>query len=170
MRKNGKNISIALIGKGSAKEVVLKMKSEYHLDNVLIFDPVPKRKLPEILASADGGLILHGLSPTYRETASPNKFYDYIAAGLPIIFNFQGPLKDLILEKKAGYYVDYRSPEQLSDVLQHISRNKSEALEFGKNAYLLAKERFDLKNIEAQFEEVLVECYRSKSIQRHCCL
>lgn len=126
-KKNGNNISIALVGKGSAREEVLKIKDEYHLDNVFMFDPVPKRRLPEVLASADGGLILHGLSPTYRETASPNKFYDYVAAGLPVIFNFQGPLKDLILEKRAGYYVDYQSPEALSDVLLHISQNKEEA-------------------------------------------
>lgn len=166
--KNLSDISIAIIGKGSAKEDVLKMKDEYHLDNVFIFDPVPKRRLPEILASADGGIILHGLSSTYRETASPNKFYDYIAAGLPIIFNFQGPLKDLILEKKAGYYVDYKAPEQLSDVLLHILRNKSEALEFGKNARLLAEEKFDLKKIVVQFEDILVECHRNRPLQGHC--
>jgi len=159
--KKLEDISIAFVGNGSAKEGVKKMKDSYHLDNVFIFNPVPKRRLPEILASADAGIILHGLSPTYRETASPNKFYDYIAAGLPIIFNFQGPLKDLILEKRAGYYVDYQSPEQLSEVLLHISRNKSEALEFGKNARLLAEEKFDLKKIVVQFENVLVDCYRN---------
>lgn len=163
--KNENDISIAIIGKGSAKEDVLKMKDKYHLDNVLMFDSMPKRDLPEVLASAGGGLILHGLSPTYRETASPNKFYDYIAAGLPIIFNFQGPLKDLILEKRAGYYVDYQSPEELSAVLLHISQNKEEALEFGRNARHLAEERFDLKKIIVQFEGVLVECYNDKHIQ-----
>jgi glycosyltransferase involved in cell wall biosynthesis len=157
--KKSEDISIALVGNGSAKKDVLKMIAEYHLDNVWIFDPVPKWRLPEILASADGGIILHGLSPTCRETASPNKFYDYIAAGLPLIFNFQGPLKDLILEKRAGYYVDYRSPEQLSEALMHISSNKSEALEFGRNARLLA-EKFDQKKTVVQFENILVDCYR----------
>ncbi len=162
--KNENDISIALVGKGSAKEKVLEIKDKHHLDNILMFDPVPKRDLPEILASADGGLILHGLSHTYRETASPNKFYDYIAAGLPIIFNFQGPLKDLILEKRAGYYVDYQSPEALTDVLLHISQNKEEALGFGRNARQLAEERFDLKKIVVQFEDVLIECYNDKHI------
>ena len=88
----------------------------------------------------------------------------HTTAGLPIIFNFQGPLKDLILEKRAGYYVDYQSPEALSDALLHISQNKEEALEFGRNACLLAEERFDLKRIVVQFEDVLVECYNDKHI------
>jgi len=48
------------------------MKDEYDLDNTLIFDPVPRRNLPDILASADGGIILQGLSPTYQETAASN--------------------------------------------------------------------------------------------------
>jgi len=161
-RKKINDISIAIVGKGSAKEKVLKIKDEYRLNNVTILDPVPKKKLPEILASADGGIILHGISSTYRLTASPNKFYDYIAAGLPIIFNFEGPLKDLILNKTAGYYVDYQFPDQLSEVLLHILHNKSEASEFGKNARRLAEGEFDQKNIVVQFENVLVGCYQNQ--------
>ena len=161
--RNFNEISIALIGEGSAKENVLKMKDEYELDNVLLLDTLPKRKLPDVLASADGGIILHGLSPTYQETAAPNKFYDYIAAGLPVVFNFRGPLRELILEKNAGYYVNHRSPEQLSEILIHISRNKSEASEFGKNARLLAEEKFDQKKLVVRFEKALVECYRNKA-------
>jgi len=161
--RNFNDISIALIGEGSAKENVLKMKDEYELDNVLLFDPLPKRKLPDVLASADGGIILHGLSPTYQETAAPNKFYDYIAASLPVVFNFRGPLRELILEKNAGYYVDHRYPEQLSEILIHISRNKLEASEFSKNARLLAEEKFDQKKLVVRFEKALVECYRNKA-------
>jgi len=161
--RNFNDISIALIGEGSAKENVLKMKDEYELDNVLLFDPLPKRKLPDVLASADGGIILHGLSSTYQETAAPNKFYDYIAAGLPVVFNFRGPLRELILEKNAGYYVDHRSPEQLSEIFIHISRNKLEASEFGKNARLMAEEKFDQKKLVVRFEKALVECYRNKA-------
>lgn len=159
--ENEHEISIAIIGEGSAKKEILLIKEKYQLDNVLIFDSVPKKILPGILAAADGGLILHGISPTYRETASPNKFYDYIAAGIPVIFNFQGPLKDLILEERAGYYVDSQSPKHLADVLIHISRNRSEALEFGNNARHLAEKRFDLKNIVVLFEDVLTECHKS---------
>ena len=160
--RNFNDISIALIGEGSAKEKVLKMKDMYNLDNVYIFDPIPKRKLPQVLASADYGIILHGLSLTYRETAAPNKYYDYIASGLPIVFNFQGSIKDLILKKKAGYYVDYDSPEQLSETMIHIACNQLETTEFGKNARLLAEEQYDLNEIVVQFEKVLVECYRNK--------
>jgi hypothetical protein len=42
----------------------------------------------------------------------------------------------------------------------HISCNKSEALEFGKNARLLAEE-FDQKKTVVQFEDVLVDCYQN---------
>jgi glycosyltransferase involved in cell wall biosynthesis len=161
-RKKINDILIAIIGKGSAKEKILKIKNEYSLNNVSILDPVPKKNLPKILASADAGLILHGFSPTYRFTASPNKFYDYIAAGLPIIFNFQGPLKDLILDKNAGYYVNHRYPDQLSEVLIHILHDKSEAIEFGKNARRLAEGMFDQKKIVVQFEKVLVGCCKKQ--------
>ena len=62
--------------------------------------------------------------------------------------------RDLILEKEAGYYVDPRLPEQLSETLLHISRNKSEASEYGKNARLLAEERFNQKELTADIEQI----------------
>ena len=154
-RKNIVDITIALVGSGSAKGKVTDMIRENALDNVRIFDAVPKNTLPDILASADAGVILHGLSPTYQETAAPNKFYDYIAAGLPVIFNFRGPLRDLILERKAGYYVDPELPEQLSNAIVHVSRNKEEVSLIGKNARLLAEKEFDLKELAVKFEKVL---------------
>lgn len=153
------DIAVALVGDGSAREKVVRMKEVYGLDNVFIFDPVQKKDMPRILAAADGGIILHGLSRTYRETAAPNKFYDYIAAGLPIIFNFEGPLKKLILENKSGYYVDHHLPEQLSDILIHLSKKRKEAFRAGKNARRLANEKFDQKQIAIQFGDVLEECF-----------
>lgn len=155
--KGRKDIAIALIGAGSAKDRVKRLKETYGLQNVHLFNPVPKSKIPEILGSADGGIILHGVSRLYRETAMPNKFFDYIAAGLPVIFNFEGPLKEQILKYKAGYYVNYRRPEQLSDTLAMLSQRDDECRNSGKNAFKMAKECFDQEKMADRFVKALEE-------------
>ena len=37
-------------------------------------------------------------------SGSPNKFFDSLAAGVPIILNFEGWLKELVTTKKLGIY------------------------------------------------------------------
>jgi len=155
--KGRKDIAIALIGAGSARDRVKHLKETHCLENIHLFDPVPKSNIPEILAAADGGVILHGVSRLYRETAMPNKFFDYIAAGLPIIFNFEGPLREHILRYKAGYYVDYRRPEQLSDTLGMLSQENDECLKAGRNARKMAQECFDQEKLADRFVKALGE-------------
>jgi len=150
-----RNIAIAMVGDGSAKEKVQQIKRDFRLGNVYLFDPVQKKEIPHILAAADGGIILHGVSPTYRETAAPNKLFDYIAAGLPIIFNFEGPMRDLLVLHKAGYYVDHRYPENLCNIMIHLASNPIECLNAGRNAHNLAEDFFDQKKMAEVFVKVI---------------
>ncbi|MHC4525651.1 MAG: glycosyltransferase family 4 protein [Planctomycetota bacterium] len=158
LQDDGQNdIAIALIGAGSAKERVKSLKDSYMLENVYLYDPLPKNLIPQVLAAADGGIILHGFSRLYRETAMPNKFFDYIAAGLPVIFNFEGPLRDQILTHQAGFYVDYRKPEELSRTLVMLFENPEIGLEVGIRARRMAEEYFDQEKLAEKFVMTLAE-------------
>ena len=150
-------LRIALIGAGSAKERVKTLKYSYMLENVYLYDPLPKNLIPKVLAAADGGIILHGVSRLYRETAMPNKFFDYIAAGLPVIFNFEGPLRDQILTHQAGFYVDYRKPEELSKTLVMLFENPEIGLKAGLRARRMAEEYFDQEKMAEKFVMTLAE-------------
>lgn len=146
--KEVKNIHIAIIGNGSSKSKIVQMHKNNELKNVSIFDPVSVEELNNIYKSADAGIILFGnLSKTYRFTASPNKFFDYIASGLPVFFNFGGPLKEKIKESNIGIYVNYLKPEELAEKMIYYANNKEELAKMGKNARLLAEEEYNRKNI-----------------------
>ncbi|MAD54093.1 MAG: hypothetical protein CMF18_08480 [Idiomarinaceae bacterium] len=75
------------------------------LDDIVFHAPMckQKRELVDLMARADIGLqILANVSASYHET-SPNKFFDYISAGLPVLDNFPGCL--VVLTKQ--YHCDY---------------------------------------------------------------
>ena len=91
------------------------------------------------------------MSESYRFTASPNKFFDYIAAGLPFFFNFGGPLKEKVEQENIGIYTDYADPNDLAKKMSHYSDNKEILQLIGKNARNIAEREYDrdiiLKNM-----------------------
>ncbi|MBN1990364.1 MAG: hypothetical protein JW783_13260 [Bacteroidales bacterium] len=54
------------------------------LVNRLFFSPIPKTRLNSVVASADIGLMVLNNIPAFYYATSPNKFFDYLASGLPI--------------------------------------------------------------------------------------
>ena len=56
-------------------------------------------------------------------TNSPNKLFDSLSAGKPIIVNSAGWTKDLVENENCGFYVDPNNPEDfaLAEALLDIS-------------------------------------------------
>ena len=142
--KHETHIHIAIIGQGSAKAKIKNLIDKYDLKNTTLFDAVPINELNNIYKSADAGIILFGnLSESYRFTASPNKFFDYISAGLPFFFNFAGPLKQKIEESNIGIYTNYLEPKDLADKMIYYSNNKPLLQSIGNNGRKIAESEFD---------------------------
>ena len=149
LRERGNNgIHIAIIGDGSAKAGVEAMIKAHALTNLSLHQPVPVETLNGIYASADAGIILFGdKSESYRYTASPNKFFDYMGAGLPIFFNFAGPLRDTVVAKGVGVYTDYRDPAALSEAMAYYAGNPDALRQMSRNARKLAEDDYDREAI-----------------------
>ena len=65
-----------------------------------------------MFAECDLGLQILKNVPEFYEGTSPNKFFDYISAGLPVLINYPGWVKRLIESYKLGYYAPPNDPEQ----------------------------------------------------------
>src|SRR5690606_1456488 len=88
-------------------------------------------------------------------TNSPNKLFDSLSAGKPIIVNSAGWTKDLVEENKCGLYVDPKNPRDLADKLAFLKRNPEVCAEMGKRARQLAEEKYDKSILTAQFAELV---------------
>ena len=100
-----KTIQFVFFGEGSAKKEIKRKIKERSIKNISVFGNVSKNEALSLTKSIDCGLILHGKKPTYRYTASPNKFFDYLYFGTHIIYNFNGPLKIIFLEKRISAFI-----------------------------------------------------------------
>ncbi len=142
------NVHIAIVGDGSAKAEIVDLIKKYQLSNVSMHEPVPIHSLADIYASADAGIVLFAdKSEIHLHTGSPNKLFDYIAAGLPVFFNFTGPLRTTIVEADAGVYTDYKEPKTLSDAMRHFAANPHLLETMSKKSRALAEVKFNREDI-----------------------
>lgn len=147
------DIKIVLIGDGVLKEKLIARASENELSNVVFHDPVNKEKLAGLMASADLGLQLLANVPAFYYGTSPNKFFDYIAAGLPVLNNYPGWLAEMIEEKQCGFAVPPESPKLLANALEQAADNREELKNMGVRAQELAREKFDRDMLSQQFSD-----------------
>lgn len=114
----GSPVDIVLVGDGAEKGRLQNMAQEQGLRNVRFMDPMPKSEIPDLLHAADVGLHILAEVSLFRSAVSPNKVFDYMAAGLPVVTNSRGVVESWVTESGSGWCVDIT---QLSDRLQELS-------------------------------------------------
>jgi len=95
-------VNFLLIGAGPEKRSAVERARQEGLGNVDFRDPIPKKDLAELLHACDVGL--HAVTPlsVFQHGMSPNKLFDYMAAGLPVVSNAEGPLREILADGECG--------------------------------------------------------------------
>src|SRR5690606_8886793 len=87
----GDRIFFRLIGDGPLKGQLIDKARRMGLTNVQFEDPVPKTEIYKRLAEADFFPLVLPDSPLYQWGISPNKYFDYMALGRPIVMSGTAP-------------------------------------------------------------------------------
>ncbi len=159
-RKGRNDIKLVFIGDGRLKPALVKRAVDEGLNNCLFLDPVPKLKLTAYLRGADAGLMILDNIPAFYFGTSPNKFFDYIAVGLPVINNYPGWLANMITENNCGSAVVPGDPNSFAEVLEKLADNPDLTKQMGINARALAALEFDRKDLGDRFVNFLEKVYQ----------
>lgn len=151
------DIKLVLVGDGMQKKALQQRAAELNLTNIIFHEPVNKTKLAGLMASADIGLQILANVPAFYYGTSPNKFFDYISAGLPVLNNYPGWLAELITEKKCGFAVPPENPQAFADALEYAQAHREELMVMGDNAQRLAQERFNRQQLSQNFADWVVK-------------
>ncbi|MDH0565118.1 glycosyltransferase family 4 protein [Acinetobacter courvalinii] len=147
------DIKLVLVGDGMQKQALVERATELQLDNVVFHNPVNKAKLAGLMASADIGLQILANVPAFYYGTSPNKFFDYISAGLPVLNNYPGWLAELITNKQCGFAVPPENPQAFADALEQAADHREKLLEMGKNSQQVATEQFNRSILSQKFSD-----------------
>lgn len=137
------DIKLVLIGHGQLKGGLQARAAREGLNNVVFHDLVNKTKLAGLMAATDLGLQILANVPAFYYGTSPNKFFDYIAAGLPVLNNYPGWLAEIITKHRCGFSVPPDNPVALADALEQAADDRDALKAMGQRSRALAETQFD---------------------------
>lgn len=160
MKRRGRvGAKIVLIGDGNQKDRLETRARTEGLTNVLFFPAVKKAEVARVTASFDCGLMILANVPAFYYGTSPNKFFDYISAQIPVVNNYPGWLGDLIAHNACGIVVPPDNPAALADALCLLADDPDIRRKYGENARQLAEREFARERLAVDFAELLEQTW-----------
>lgn len=156
-----KEIQFVLLGSGKEKTRLEKEAEERGLDNVLFLPPVPKVEMSKALAAADACLAILKPIEMYK-TTYPNKVFDYMAAGRPIILAIDGVIREVVEEAQAGIFVNPGDPQSLAKAIQDLALNPTKRRKMGINGRKMIELQFSRNKLAGELT-ILLENMRRRN-------
>lgn len=150
-RRGRTDIKLVLIGDGQLKPALMARAQAEGLTNVLFCNPVNKARLAGLMAATDVGLQLLANVPAFYYGTSPNKFFDYIASGVPPLINYPGWLAEVVAEHECGFAVPPDDPKAFADALERAASQRATLPAMGERARQLATTQFNRAHLAAQW-------------------
>lgn len=149
-----KNIIFILLGDGKDKPALQNQAIEQGLENVLFLPPIPKIEMPSALAAADACIAILKPLDMYK-TTYPNKVFDYMACGKPVVLAIDGVIREVIEKAGAGIAVLPGDPHALSQAILYLSQQPNLAHNMGKRARKYVEDHFDRNLLASQLMSIM---------------
>lgn len=155
-----RDIKFVLIGSGKLKPELMARADREGLDNVIFHEPVKKSELAGLMRATDLGMQILANVPAFYYGTSPNKFFDYIAAGVPVLNNYPGWLAEMIEREQCGYAVPPANPEAFADAMEQAAAEREQLPDMGQRAKALAEREFDREKMSSKWVDWVVGAAR----------
>lgn len=161
--KGEKRIKILLIGNGNQKKRLQEQAEQEDLDNVVFQGLLPKAEIAKVVSAVDCGLQILANVPAFYYGTSPNKFFDYISGGCPVITNYPGWIADMVTKYQCGIAVGPNDPESFASALIKMAGNSDFCAEMSINGRRLAESKFDRQQLTDKWINFLESISEGKS-------
>jgi glycosyltransferase involved in cell wall biosynthesis len=158
--KSNDAIRLVLVGDGKEKPALQLQAQQLGLSNLLFVPPVPKNEMPDVLASADACIAILKPLELYK-TTYPNKVFDYMAAGRPVICAIDGVIRQVVEEAGAGSFVQPGDPQAMAAAIQSMAANPAKARQMGEAGRSYIEKKFNRATIAEQLM-ILLEDLRNE--------
>lgn len=115
------DIHLVLLGDGTLSDRLQRLALRLGMEKRVHFHAaVPQQRLLEITASADAGIIPYQAICLNNYYCTPNKLFEFIAAGLPILASDLPELRRLVVGNAIGTVASLSRPAQLGAAIEHF--------------------------------------------------
>ena len=148
------DIHFLVIGNGSERQPLVRLRRERGLANVTLLDQQPWESIPSYLALSGAAVVHLKRSPLF-ETVLPSKLFESMASGRPVILGVRGEAERLLTEAQAGMVCEPESPAALCQAVTRLAGDPVLRCRLGQNGRDWVLQNASYRRRAAEYLEAL---------------
>jgi glycosyltransferase involved in cell wall biosynthesis len=151
------DIRFTMIGEGQTFKENYRLYQDLGNTNVdFVPEFISREKLNIYYNQAD--LLLGIFGESYKACeVIPNKVYDALAVGRPILSMDSAAMRELFVDQETVFLVEGNSPEKIAEYILMLYKEDKLLHQVAKNGHLFFKQRFSREVLELQLEKYIAQ-------------
>lgn len=121
-----------LAGPISSNEFKNELKALPGWEKVVDLGILPRDEVAKVLAKSSVGLVTYLPAPNHID-AQPNKLFEYMSTGLPVIASNFPLWQEIVEDNNCGLCVDPKNSEEIANAIEFFFNNPDKIEEMGNN-------------------------------------
>ena len=142
-------VSLNLAGDFAEKHIEQEVKTYSGWQKVNELGFIDRKKAKSVLAKSKAGIVTFHPSPNHVD-AQPNKMFEYMSAGIPVIASHFPLWTEIVEGNNCGICVNPLSPKEMADAIEYIISHPEEAEKMGQNGKnaVIKKYNWDVEKLK----------------------
>ena len=117
---------------------------------------ISRAEVNKLFRASRAGIVIYQPAANHME-AQPNKMFEYMAAGLPVVASDFPLWKKIVEENECGISVDPMNPQEVRSACMELIHDPKKAQQLGRNGRIAVDKKYNWTNEE----KVLIQLYNS---------
>jgi glycosyltransferase involved in cell wall biosynthesis len=144
-------LRLVLLGRADDNELLKEVRALPGFSKVDYHGLVPFEEVYRYMGMADVGMLCNQPVHSY-DTSLPNKLFEYMSAGLPVIASDFPGWKEIVERLDCGITVNSQEPREIAEGIRYFMQHPDLRVRMGHNARMAVLEKY---NWEKESEELL---------------
>lgn len=153
-----KEVFFVFWGDGPEKPRLERLAQEKKLSNVRFFSTQPRERMPKILSALDVAVV-----PLRRlnlfKAALPNKLFESMGAGVPVVVSIEGEAKSLVERAGGGICIPPEDANALMSAILVLYKDPELRQSMGHSARQFMAANYDRRFIAQRVEQALLQLF-----------
>jgi len=155
LRRRFDNVLLVLIGAGDGLERFRELARRLNVTQHVVFMGWRKlEEIPTFIKAATICIVPH-LATAHKDTTVPNKLFDYMACGKPVVVSDAKPLRRIVEEERCGLFFRSGDIDSFVEAVTRVARDASLAHQFGANGSAAVRARYNWANDSGVLKRVI---------------
>ena len=152
-------VTFVLVGDGKEKANLQARAQALGLSNLIFSPPVSKTEMTDVLAGSDACVAILMPLELYK-TTYPNKVFDYMAAGRPVVLAIDGVIRQVVEQANAGLFAAPGDAHALAEAVRALNADRAAARQMGMDGRRSIETSFNRAALAEQLALILEDMRR----------